>query len=131
MNKNLTIGVNENYWSWNDDTSIIVAKLIFNLNENKLYLDLTKIHKKRGLGKGEYIIHLGKFEVGSMNKPKKSLINSYLKEYKQMEPFPRKGWKIDGVDKLNLSELFEQVCKGGSTTARLLKIQEIRLKMSK
>lgn len=93
--KHLLIGVNECHWNWEYDSITVKASLIFNLDNGKLFLDLRKFHFKTGLGAGKTERSIGRYDVGTLKKPSKRLINSLLSKHKLDRPFPREGWYFD------------------------------------
>ena len=107
--EHLLVATNENHWSWEYDSVVIKANLIFNIKDSNLFLDLVKTHYKSGLGAGETRKHIGRFNVGTLKKPKKGEINSILSKNKLDKPFPRDGWYAELPEKQDGKRVFYQM----------------------
>lgn len=129
----LLIAKNNSYWNWEYDNMTINANLILNINSGKLFLDLVKTHVKTGLGAGKTTTKIGKFEVGTLGKPKKREIVSILSKHKLDRPFPRNGWYINGYDdkpgrhEMSLSDAITNFkeSRGVSMVLKLNKIKKL------
>lgn len=127
----IKIGAIENSWTWEYDSSVITATLLFNPVGGNLVLDIIKIHTKTGLGKGSFETHIGTFDVGVLRKPMKGQINTLLSQYKQTFPFQRLGWYNDDKSDMSLKTLFLETYHNNNDISRALKIASIKKKLNK
>jgi hypothetical protein len=122
---NILLGTNESYWSWEYDTIIVYAQLYLN-PDNSLLLTFNKRKIKSGLGKGDWNNLISRYDVGTINKPKKRYILSLLSKNKLTDsPFPRNGWYNKEKGKLNLSEILD-MNNQPPLVSRTLKIKKIK-----
>lgn len=127
-NKMIKIGAIENNWSWEYDSSTITATLFLKIG-GFLVLDVTRRHVKSGLGKGVFETHIGTYDVGTLKKPLKGMINSILKDNKQTYPFQRMGWFNDNECQLSLNTLLLNAVQKNINLARAIKLAEIKKKI--
>lgn len=122
---NILLGTNESYWSWEYDTMIIYAQLYLQSN-NDLLLVFNKRRIKTGLGKGNWNNQIDKYNVGTINKPKKRQIISLLSNHKLKDsPFQKNGWYNKEKGRLNLSEILD-INNQPPLVSRTLKIKKIK-----
>ena len=127
--KKFKIGAIQNYWSWEYD-SVTVTATLYLIRGGNLILDIDKRHVKSGLGSGVFQNHIGTYDVGTLKKPGKALINSILKENKQTFPFQRLGWYNNEKDGMSLNSLLLETLNGENNIARALKISQIKKKIN-
>lgn len=125
-NKLIEIGYNENYWSWEYDTSIIRATLVYNVETDGVELHIDRTHTKSGIGSGVFKTHVAEYNVGTIKKIKKREITKLLAKHKQTQPFRRNGWHNEKAEIRNstLSSLLDRAFDKGSL-ARAIKIRSI------
>ena len=129
MENLIKIGSIENSWSWEYDSSVITATLLFNIDGGELVLDLIKVHTKTGLGRGRFENHIGTFPVGTLRNPLKGQINNILKNHKQTFSFQRLGWFNDDKSDMSLKTLFLETYHNNNDISRALKIASIKKKI--
>src|SRR6056297_1296832 len=101
------LATNESYWSWEYDSSTITARIL--KNNDDLYLDITKIKSKTGIGAGKKKTKLAFVKIGNTKKADLALVRSYLKKYKHENSSAgysfSKHWEDDEGNKMTLSDL--------------------------
>ena len=128
MDNLITIGIIENHWSWEYDSSTITA-ILYLKPCGFLILDVNRKHIKSGLGKGVFENHIGTYDVGTLKKPLKRMINTILKDNKQTYPFQKLGWYTDKENGLSLNKMILDTINGNNNISRSLKLSEIKKKI--
>lgn len=127
----IKIGQINNYWQLEYDTSIVSLELFFDdENGGNLLIDINKKHIKSGIGKGTYETHIGKFDVGTIKKPNKILIQSLLSKHKQLKSFSKSGWFSNERSNMTLNELINVFINEQNFILRSIKIKELKNKIS-
>ena len=127
----MKLGKIKNRWSWEYDTSIATAELFLDPKNGNIFLSVNKVHIKSGLGKGKFNTHIGDYNVGTLKNPERGLIGKILRDNKQLNPFPRNGWKTEEKENMTLKEFFEEIYEGDNDIARALKLSELKKRISK
>jgi len=107
MKENLKfLAKNISYYSWEYDYNSVEAKILLDMNDDNLYLKLTIIKIKSGLGKGEWKNELELVNIGNLNtKIDTVLVNSLLKKYAISQHKFSKHWNDEEGNQMLLTEI--------------------------
>jgi hypothetical protein len=111
-NNNLKVlGNNESYWSWEYDSTSVLAEVLLNESNGSLILKITKTHSKTGIGAGNRTEQVAFESIGNINKPDLVKARSLLKKHALSRSSASKGfsihWKDEEGNKMTLSELIK------------------------
>ena len=106
----IVIGTNESYYSWEYDSDTITARILL-YDDNSLYLTITKVHHKSGLGAGTTTRELVNINIGTLQKADLALVKSLLKKHAHSKSSASKGfsilWEDEEGNKMNLTDLIK------------------------
>jgi hypothetical protein len=102
------IASNESYWSWEYDSDTVTARILL-FDDNSLYLTITKVHSKSGLGAGTTKNELVNINIGNLQKADLALVRSLLKKHAHTRTSASGGfsklWEDEEGNKLSLTDL--------------------------
>jgi hypothetical protein len=101
-----TIATNESYFSWEYDSYTATAYLLLDRSNDELYLRITKIHVKSGIGSGTYRSTPVFINVGTLQKADLALVRSLLKKNSYDRKFST-FWQDEEGNKLSLTDLIK------------------------
>ena len=105
------LATNSSYWSWEDDSVNITARILLNQNDNSLYLKINEVHTKTGLGAGSFPKDLEYVKFGNLQKADLALVRSLLKKHSIPKSRAAKGfsifWEDDEGNKMSLGDLIK------------------------
>lgn len=102
------IASNESHWSWEYDSDTVTARILL-YDDNSLYLTITKVHTKSGLGAGTTKNELVNINIGNLQKADLALVRNLLKKHSHTRTSASGGftklWEDEEGNKLSLTDL--------------------------
>jgi len=134
-NKLIELGDNRNHYvDSNGIMACISATLYYNIEDEGLVLELTKLYKDiTDKENKEHDEHIGYYRVGTLHKPEKRKISKILSVNKPAHrAFSSTGWHYrGGFWEKTLNQVLINVTEGNNEITRALKIAEIKKKLKK
>jgi len=128
------IATNESNWSWEYDSIEKIARLFVFNNSKNLFLEITEMHTKSGIGAGIDYNPVTSIDCGTLQKPELSLIRSTLKQFTTSKSSAGKGfsakWKDINDNELALNEIINNY-NSTFATPTITKSEEITKSKSK
>jgi len=104
-----TLATNDSYYSWEYDSYHAHAEILLGEVDNNLYIRITDVHTKSGLGAGKFPKPTEFVKIGNLNKADLTIVRKLLKahQYDQMK-FSR-HWEDEEGNKMSLTDLLKML----------------------
>ena len=99
------IATNHSYYSWEYDSFTITANIILDDADGSLYLKITKVHSKSGLGAGKFVNELVNIKIGDTRKADIGKVRTLLKKHSMDQIKFSTHWEDDEGNKMSLTDL--------------------------
>lgn len=101
------LATNESFYSWEYDHRRSLAEILLDKNDNSLYLKITNVHKKTGLGAGTFK-NSGEFvKIGNLKKANLALVRTLLKKHQYDQRKFSRFWEDDEGNKMSLTDIIK------------------------
>jgi len=101
------IATNNSYYSWEYDSSHAHAEILLDEDDDSLYLKITDVSTKTGLGAGTFP-KPGEFvRIGNLNKANLAMVRNLLKKHQYDQNKFKRFWEDEEGNKMSLTDLLK------------------------
>lgn len=101
------LATNESSHSWEYDIWRSEAKILLDKNDNSLYLKITKVHIKTGIGSGTYPGKGEFIKIGNLQKADLKMVRELLKKHSYEQSKFSTFWEDNEGNKITLTDLLK------------------------
>jgi hypothetical protein len=103
------IANNESYYSWDYDSYHAIAKILLDESDNSLYLKITDVHVKTGLGAGKTQKQGEFIKIGYIYKADLATVRLLLKKHQYDQRKFSRFWEDEEGNKMSLTDLLKMI----------------------
>jgi len=104
-----TLATNDSYYSWEYDSYHAHAEILLGEVDNNLYVRITDVHTKSGLGAGKYPKTTEFVKIGDLNKSDLSIVRKLLKAHQYDQSKFSRHWEDEEGNKMSLTDLLKML----------------------
>jgi hypothetical protein len=103
------LATNDSYYSWEYDHHHAHAEIMLGKIDKNLYLRITDVHTKTGLGAGKISKPTEFVKIGDLNKADLTIVRKLLKEHQYDQSKFKRFWEDEEGNKLSLTDLLKML----------------------
>lgn len=100
------LATNDSYYSWEYDSYHAHAEILLDTSDDSLYLKITNVHVKTGIGAGKYPKQGEFIKIGNLKKANLALVRTLLKKHQYDRKFSM-YWEDEEGNKMSLTDIIK------------------------